>query len=179
MLTIRDFVATDIAAVTAIYAEAVQNGTGSYEIEPPSLAEMQRRFTAFQSDGFPVLIAEEAGEVVGYAYVNYFRTRPAYRWMVEDSIYVAPKAKGRSVGKALLRTLIERAEALGFRQMLAVIGDGDNNIASVRLHASLGFRQCGRIEGSGFKHGRWLDTVLMQLPLNGGKASAPSSLPPA
>lgn len=177
MSTIRDFVASDLDAVTAIYAEAVQNGAGSYEIDPPSLAEMQRRFEALQAGGFPILIAEEAGEVLGYAYASYFRTRPAYRFIVEDSIYVAPQAKGKGIGKTLLRALIARVKALGFRQIVAVIGDGSNNLGSVRLHESLGFRHSGRIEGSGFKHGRWLDTVIMQLSVNGGNSSDPAIEP--
>ena len=109
----------------------------------------------------------------GYAYASYFRTRPAYWWSVEDSIYIAPQAKGKGMGKALLQRLISDCTALGFRQFIAVIGDGHDASASVRLHARCGFRHCGTIEGSGFKHGRWLDTVLMQLDMNGGTATLP------
>lgn len=177
MPSIRDFRSADITAITEIYAEAVLNGFGSYEIEPPTLAEMTRRFDALAAQGFPMLVAEEDGKLLGYAYAGYFRTRPAYHWLVEDSIYVAPQAKGKGVGKSLLRELVARTTELGFRQMLAVIGDGERNIGSVRLHESLGFRHCGRIEGSGFKNGRWLDTVLMQLPLNGGKSGEPGRAP--
>lgn len=177
MPIVRDFNPTDIDAITAIYTEAVLNGSGSYEVEPPSRDDLRQRFDGFVAQGFPILIAEEEGLVLGYAYASYFRTRPAYRWLAEDSIYISPEAKNKGVGKLLLRELIERVTALGFRQLLAVIGDGENNIGSVRLHESLGFRHCGRIEGSGFKHGRWLDTVLMQLPLNGGRTLEPGAPP--
>ena len=177
MPIVRDFHPTDIDAITAIYTEAVLNGSGSYEVEPPSREDLRQRFEGFVAQGFPILIAEEDGVVLGYAYASYFRTRPAYRWLAEDSIYIAPEAKKKGVGKLLLRELIERAAQLGFRQLLAVIGDGENNIGSVRLHESMGFVHCGRIEGSGFKHGRWLDTVLMQLPLNGGRSIEPGTPP--
>lgn len=177
MLSIRPFEFRDISAITAIYREAVLHGTGSYELSPPDQAEMAKRFADFERQGFPLLVAEENGEVLGYAYASYFRTRPAYHWLAEDSIYVAPQAKGKGVGKLLLRSLIDRLTAMGFRQLLAVIGDGENNRASVGLHESLGFHHCGRIQGSGFKHGRWLDTVLMQLPLNEGTASLPTIKP--
>lgn len=173
----RPFRPADLDAVTVIYAAAVLNEAGSYEIEPPSKQELERRFAALLEQGFPILVAEEEGLVLGYAYAGYFRLRPAYRWLAEDSIYVAPEAKGRGIGKLLLRDLIARMTALGFRQLLAVVGDGERNAGSVRLHESLGFAACGRIEGSGFKHGRWLDTVLMQLPLNGGRSTAPDRPP--
>ncbi len=177
MPVIRDYSPADIEAIAAIYTEAVLNGAGSYEIEPPTVEDMRDRFTGFARQGFPLLVAEAEDKVLGYAYASYFRLRPAYRWLAEDSIYVAPEAKGRGVGKLLLQELILRVRALGFRQLLAVIGDGENNIGSVKLHESLGFAHCGRIEGSGFKHGRWLDTVLMQLSLNGGRASEPGKPP--
>ena len=177
MPLIRDFQPTDIEAITAIYTEAVLNGSGSYEIEPPTLDEMTRRFDAFVEHGFPILVAEENGHVLGYAYISYFRTRPAYRWLAEDSIYIAPDAKGKGVGKLLLGELISRATTLGFRQLLAVVGDGEHNIGSVKLHERMGFIHCGRIQGSGFKHGRWLDTVLMQLSLNGGCMLDPGEVP--
>ncbi|WP_105985111.1 MULTISPECIES: GNAT family N-acetyltransferase [unclassified Brucella] len=177
MLVIRDFQPADIETITAIYTQAVLTGTGSYEIEPPTMDEMAKRFAAFADQGFPILVAEADGRVLGYAYASYFRVRPAYRWLAEDSIYIAPDAKGQGIGKLLLRELIARISALGFRQLLAVIGDGEHNIGSVKLHESLGFTHCGRIEGSGFKHGRWLDTVLMQLPLNGGRSTEPGPSP--
>ncbi|MGV6903848.1 MULTISPECIES: GNAT family N-acetyltransferase [unclassified Brucella] len=177
MPVIRDFQPADIETITAIYTQAVLTGTGSYEIEPPTMDEMAKRFAAFADQGFPILVAEADGRVLGYAYASYFRVRPAYRWLAEDSIYIAPDAKGQGIGKLLLRELIARISALGFRQLPAVIGDGEHNIGSVKLHESLGFTHCGRIEGSGFKHGRWLDTVLMQLPLNGGRSTEPGPSP--
>ncbi len=177
MPVIRDFQPVDIETITAIYTQAVLTGTGSYEIEPPTMDEIAKRFAAFADQGFPILVAEADGRVLGYAYASYFRVRPAYRWLAEDSIYIAPDAKGQGIGKLLLRELIARISALGFRQLLAVIGDGEHNIGSVKLHESLGFTHCGRIEGSGFKHGRWLDTVLMQLPLNGGRSTEPGPSP--
>jgi phosphinothricin acetyltransferase len=171
--TTRPAAEADLDRITAIYADAVIHGTASYELEPPSRAEMAGRFAALRADGFPYLVAaDEHGRVLGYAYAGAFRPRPAYRFIVEDSVYVAPEAKGRGVGLALMKALIEAVRALGFRQIVAVIGDGHAESASVRLHEKLGFRHSGRLEGSGYKHGRWLDTVFMQLELNGG-ASAP------
>lgn len=163
----------DLEAITAIYAEAVTNGTASYELEPPSLDEMRARFGKLVADSYPYIVATEDDVVLGYAYAGPFRPRLAYRFMVEDSIYLAPAARGRGVGMMLLTRLIEECTRLGFRQVAAVIGDGERNAASVALHAKAGFRHAGRLEGSGFKHGRWLDTVFMQLTLNGG-----TSLPP-
>jgi len=177
--TIRPAVADDLAQITGIYADAVRNGTASYELEPPSHAEMTSRFDDLASGGFPYLVAERVGVVLGYAYAGPFRTRPAYRFVVEDSVYVAPEAKGRGIGLLLMRALIEAARTAGFRQIIAVIGDGHADSASVRLHEKLGFRHSGRLDGSGYKHGRWLDTVFMQLPLNGGAELPPdpASLP--
>lgn len=177
MPLIRNFSSLDLDAVTAIYAHAVLYGAGTYEIEPTSRDEMKTRFEAIVKQGFPVLVAEENGIVLGYAYASHFRNRAAYNWLAEDSIYVSPEAKGKGVGKSLLRELVLRTEALGFRQMLAVIGDGEGNIGSVKLHESLGFTHCGSIRASGYKHGRWLNTILMQLPLNGGDVDAPHGDP--
>ena len=177
-VVIRPADKADLPEITAIYADAVLSGTGSYEIDPPDGAEMAARHEAVAVAGFPYLVAQgECGGVLGYAYAGRFRARPAYRWMVEDSIYLAPGAKGRGIGTRLLSELIEQCAALGFRQMVAVIGDGAENRASIRLHEKLGFRHCGRVYGSGFKHGRWLDTVLMQLAKNGGDASPPDREP--
>lgn len=178
-LTIRPAKAADLDAITAIYADAVRNGTASYELEPPTVAEMSARFDALAAGGFPYIVAEARGRIVGYAYAGPFRPRPAYRFIVEDSIYVAPDARGRGVGRLLLERLIAEVEGLGFRQVIAVIGDGHAESASVKLHERLGFRHGGRLEGSGYKHGRWLDTVFMQLSMNGGAATAPDpgSLP--
>ncbi len=173
MLSIRKARPADIDRITEIYADAVANGTASYELEPPDRAEMAARFAALTRDGFPYLVAEAGGIVAGYAYAGAFRTRPAYRFIVEDSVYVAPEARGRGVGEALLQALIAAVRALGFRQIVAVIGDGGPASASVRLHEKLGFSHSGRLSGSGYKHGRWLDTVFMQLELNGG-----TTLPP-
>ena len=164
----------DLPAFQAIYADAVLHGTASYEIEPPDLAEMSRRFDAVRDGGYPWLTAEsDSGIVLGYAYAAAFRPRPAYRFMVENSIYVAPESRGQGVGRALLAALIEACRRDGYRQILAVIGDGERNRASIALHESLGFAECGCISGSGYKHGRWLDTALMQLALNGGRTTPP------
>jgi phosphinothricin acetyltransferase len=173
-VAVRPATLADLPAITAIYGHAVRTGTASYEYDPPSQEEMTRRFDALKAGGFPYLAAESDAGIIGYAYAGPFRTRPAYRFMVEDSIYLAPETQGRGAGKLLLRQLIRDCEALGFRQMTAVIGDAAVNLASVRLHASLGFIECGRIVGSGFKFGRWCDTLLMQLAINGGNTSAPA-----
>jgi len=178
-IIIRTATAADLGRITEIYADAVTHGTASYELEPPGRAEMGSRFDALMAGGFPYLVAESEGAVLGYAYAGPFRPRPAYRFVVEDSVYVAPEAKGRGVGRLLMQGLIDAARAAGFRQIIAVIGDGHADSASVRLHEKLGFRHSGRLEGSGYKHGRWLDTVFMQLSLNGGAQLPPDpdSLP--
>ena len=172
---IRPVTEADLDAITAIYADAVLNGTASYELEPPSRDEMGQRCRGLVERGFPYLVALSGGDVLGYAYAGPFRPRPAYRFIVENSVYVAPDAKGRGIGRTLMLALIAEVERLGFRQVIAVIGDGRPDSASVRLHAKLGFRDSGRLEGSGFKHGRWLDTAFMQLSLNGGSAVPPDS----
>lgn len=174
---IRSARPADLATITEIYCDAVLRGTATYEIDPPDQAEMTRRFHAITTDGFPYIVAEQGEEVIGYAYASYFRTRPAYWWSVEDSIYIAPAAKGKGLGKLLLRQLIKDCTALGFRQFIAVIGDGHDGSSSVRLHASAGFKHSGTIRASGFKHGRWLDTVLMQLDMNGGSKTLPGKPP--
>lgn len=179
-VTVRAATVADIDAIAAIYADAVENGTASYELTPPDRAEMERRFAALVEGGFPYLVAEDGdGTILGYAYAGPFRPRPAYRFIVENSVYVAPQAKGRGVGAALLSRLIDDAAALGFRQMIAVIGDGTPDSPSVRLHARLGFRPASLLEGTGYKHGRWLDTAFMQLAMNGGRDTPPdpASLP--
>lgn len=176
---LRDATRADLPAIIAIYADAVSRGTASYELEPPSLAEMTSRFTALEKGGFPYIVAELNGKIAGYAYAGPFRPRPAYRFIVENSIYIDPAMQGRGIGRLLLSELVERCTALGFRQMIAVIGDGHDDNASVKLHSKLGFRHAGRLEGSGYKFGRWLDTVIMQLPMNGGAGTPPDrdSLP--
>jgi len=172
-ITIRRALPDDLDRITEIYADAVLNGTASYELEPPSRAEMGERYDSLTDAGYPYLVAERNSVILGYAYAGPFRARPAYRFIVEDSIYVAPGAKGAGIGKALMQALIDKSTVLGFRQIIAVIGDGHVDSASVRLHEKLGFHHTGRMEGSGYKHGRWLDTVFMQLALNGG-----ATLPP-
>jgi L-amino acid N-acyltransferase YncA len=170
--TLRTALPGDLAALTGIYRESVLNGVASYELEPPSAEEMHARFEAITGKGYPYIVAvEETGHVCGFAYASAFRTRPAYRWLVEDSIYLAPDARGRGIGKALLAGLILRCTALGFRQMVAVIGGADP--ASIGLHRAAGFTHSGQMEATGFKHGRWLDTVLMQRALGEGAATEP------
>lgn len=171
--TIRQAARADIPAITRIYAHAVLTGTSTYELTPPTEQEMLARFAALEEGGYPWLVAAEGDAVLGYAYAGPFRPRPAYRFMVEDSIYLAPEAQGRGLGRRLLAALITEAERLGFRQLLAVIGDGTALSASVRLHGALGFRPVGMVVGSGYKHGKWLDTAFMQLALNGGADAPP------
>ena len=159
----------DIPAITRIYAHAVTHGTASFELEPPDEAEMAQRMAALLDGRFPYLAAEIDGTLAGYAYAGAYRPRPAYRFSVEDSIYVAPQMHRRGVGRALLDALIADATARGFRQMIAVIGDAAQT-ASIELHRAAGFRMIGAVEAVGFKHGKWLATVLMQRPLGEGDA---------
>src|SRR5215472_15818274 len=166
-LVIRAATAADIPAITAIYDHAVRHGTASFELEPPDAAEMARRHATLAQAGFPYLVAEADGAVAGYAYAGAYRPRPAYRWSVEDSVYVAPAMHRRGIGTALLARLIAEAEQRGFRQMIAVIGDSAQT-PSIKLHAALGFRRIGAVQNVGFKQGRWLDTVLMQRELGAG-----------
>jgi len=171
--TIRAAVPADLKAITAIYRDAVLNGTATYELDPPDETEMVVRLQAILQAGQPWLVAVTDDQVTGYAYAGPFRARPAYRFIVEDSIYVAPGCKRAGVGRALLAALIDRVTALGYRQLVAVIGDAGGNPGSVGLHAALGFAAGGRLVGSGYKFGRWLDTAFMQLPLNGGDTLPP------
>ncbi|MFC5386919.1 GNAT family N-acetyltransferase [Aquamicrobium segne] len=171
---IRTATETDLPFITEIYRDAVLYGTATYELEPPSLVEMTDRFAQLQAQGYPFLVATDSDEaVLGYAYAGPFRARPAYRFIVEDSIYLAPQAKGHGLGTALLKALIDEVQKLGFRQVIAVIGDGTPDSASVRLHEKLGFHHTGNLKGSGYKHGRWLDTSFMQLEMNGGTNEPP------
>jgi L-amino acid N-acyltransferase YncA len=171
-LRIRPAAPGDVASITAIYADAVEHGTATFEIERPDEAEMGRRQQALLGKGFPYLVAEAAGTVVGYAYAGPYRDRRAYDWCVEDSIYIAPEFHRKGIGRLLLTRLVTETEALGFRQMLGVIGDSANT-ASVAVHAAVGFRMIGTFQSVGFKHGRWLDTVLMQRTLGSGDATPP------
>ena len=169
---IRPAVRDDIPAIAAIYGEAVKNGTGSFELEPPGEAEMERRFDAITAAGYPWLVAELEGAVIGFAYAGPYRERPAYRHTVQDAIYLAPAARGRGVGRTLLAALIDEAERRGFRQMIGIVGDSANR-ASIQLHASLGFMPIGVMHDVGWKHGRWLDTVITQLSLGKGALDPP------
>jgi phosphinothricin acetyltransferase len=173
-LVIRAATAADIPAITAIYDHAVRHGTASFELDPPDAAEMARRRQALVDGGFPYLVAEADGAVAGYAYAGPYRPRPAYRWSVEDSVYVAPARQRRGVGRTLLDRLVAEAEARGFRQMIAVIGDSAQT-PSIELHRAAGFRLIGTVESVGHKFGRWLDTVLMQRPLGPGASTPPST----
>jgi phosphinothricin acetyltransferase len=171
-IPVRPALPADIAAITRIYAHAVQHGTASFELEPPDEAEMAHRQDALIAGGFPYLVAEEDGRVLGYAYAGPYRARPAYRFTVEDSVYIAPEAQRRGLGRLLLDQLIVESEGRGFRQMIAVIGDRANQ-ASIMLHQAAGFRLVGTFDAVGFKFGRWLDSVLMQRPLGSGATGQP------
>lgn len=169
---IRRCRAEDLPAITAIYAHNVATGTASFETEAPDETEMRRRWSGLMEKQYPYFVAELGGEVCGYAYAGPYRTRPAYRHSVENSVYVAASAHRRGVGKALLRTLIQACREQGFRQMIAIIGDSAHT-ASVRLHEASGFDMVGTIKDVGYKHNRWLDSVLMQLPLGDGANTPP------
>ena len=172
-LLVRPAAAADIPAITAIYGPAVLTGTASFEVDPPDQAEMLRRFEAITGAGYPYFVAEVEGRIAGYAYASAYRTRPGYRFTVEDSVYIAPDAQGKGIGRALLDCLIATCRDDGFRLMIAVIGDSAN-FASITLHRRLGFRYCGTIHSVGYKFGRWLDSVVMELPLGEGDTSAPA-----
>ncbi len=171
-IEIRPAAAADLPAITAIYREAVLHGTATFELIPPHLAEMTRRFDALTSDGFPYLVALRDGRVLGYAYVSSYRPRPAYRFTVENSIYLDIAAHRQGIGTQLLTRLIAACETLPYRQIIAVIGDSAN-AGSVSLHRNAGFDMIGVHPDVGFKFGRWLDTVMMQLPINGGGKTTP------
>jgi phosphinothricin acetyltransferase len=173
--TLRAAIAADMAAVAAIYRPAVLTGTASFELEPPDEAEMRRRFEAIVGEGYPYFVAELDGRVVGYAYASAYRTRPGYRFTVEDSIYITPEAQGKGVGRMLLEALIDTSTAKGYRLMVAIVGDS-RNFASIALHRSAGFTFCGTIHSVGYKFGRWLDSVIMELPLGEGDRSAPREI---
>jgi len=171
-IALRPATPADIPAIARIYAHAVIHGTATFELEPPDEPEMTRRMQALLGGGFPYIVAENGGALLGYAYAGPYRTRPAYRFTVEDSIYVDPNAQRRGVGRLLLAQLIEETERRGFRQMIAVIGDSAQT-PSIKVHRSLGFRMIGNIENVGFKFGRWLDSVLMQRDLGPGATTLP------
>ena len=169
-LLIRPSTPADIPAITAIYAWNVRHGTGTFEIDPPDQTEMARRRDDVLAKGLPWLVAERAGNILGYAYANQFRPRPAYRFCLEDSIYLASEARGQGIGRLLLAELLAQSEARGARQMLAVIGDSAN-AASIGVHRALGFAPAGTLRAAGWKFDRWLDVVIMQKALGPGDAT--------
>jgi len=174
---IRDVLVQDLPHAQAIYAHHVLNGLASFEETPPDLAEMHRRYEATIAAGYPCIAAESSAPgLAGYAYVGPYRPRPAYRYSVENSVYIAPESIGQGIGRVLLAELIARCTALGYRQMIAVIGDS-GNAASIGLHQSLGFSDAGQVRSVGFKFGRWVDSVIMQRPLGPGDDDLPTTPP--
>lgn len=171
-LLLRPSTEADLSAITRIYAHAVVHGTGTFELDVPDEAEMARRREAVLGHGLPWLVAERAGQVLGYAYANHFRPRRAYRFCLEDSIYLDEAARGHGIGRVLLAELLAQCEARGARQMLAVIGDSAN-AGSVGVHRACGFEDAGVFKAAGWKFGRWLDVVLMQKALGEGAATEP------
>jgi L-amino acid N-acyltransferase YncA len=161
---VRSARAVDAAQIATIYSHHVLHGTATFEIDPPDSDEIARRLSEIEEAGLPFLVAASGDRILGYAYAGPYRPRPAYRYTVEDSIYIDPAEIGRGLGKLLMPALIAACEKAGARQLIAVIGDSDN-IASVRLHERFGFRHAGVFRSVGFKFGRWLDTVLMQREL--------------
>lgn len=172
MSAIRPSRETDIPAIAALYADYVLHSTCTFEVDPPSPADMAARRAEVLGRGLPWLVLEEAGQVLGYAYCNWFKPRPAYRYSAENSIYLAAAAQGRGLGRLLLAELTAQAEAVGVRKLIAVIGDS-GNAASVGLHRSLGFEPVGTIRSCGWKFGRWLDIVLMEKTLGAGDTTSP------
>lgn len=177
-ITIRPVRDSDIGAITAIYADAVLTGRASFETYPPDAAEMAERLAGLRADGHPYLVAESSAGVLGYAYAGPYRTRPAYRNTVESSVYLAAEARGRGIGRRLLMAIVEAAEAAGFRQMVAIIGDAEN-AASIATHERCGFRHVGILTSVGRKHRTWLDTVIMQRALGAGDGRPPTRETPA
>ncbi len=171
-IVIRPVTSSDVPAITAIYAEAVLHGCATFEITPPSEAEMTERIAKVEAVGFPWVVAEDAGHILGYAYLAPYRPRPAYRFTAEDSIYMDPSAQGRGVGRRLLEELLRQGADLGLRRVIAVIGDAAN-AASIGLHAACGFHPAGVLPSTGWKHGRWLDSILMQKALGDGNETPP------
>jgi len=173
LLLIRDSRDDDLPAITRIYGYHVLHGLASFEEQAPPLEEMARRRADHLAKGYPYIVAERGGEVVGYAYAAAYRARPAYRFAVENSIYIDHEDRGGGIGSALLPALIERCAARGYRQMIAVIGDSAN-AASIGLHGKFGFRNVGTFTAIGWKHGRWVDSVLMQRALGDGDGTVPN-----
>ena len=175
MPLIRPSLDQDLPAITAIYAHHVQHSTGTFETDAPSLADMTDRRAEVLSRGLPYLVAEHDGLIAGFAYGNWFKPRPAYRYSVEDSIYLAPNLHRMGLGRALLAELLARCEAVGIRKMMAVIGDSAN-AGSVGVHLALGFEQVGKIESCGWKFGAWRDIVIMQKALGLANTRPPTPL---
>ncbi len=171
-IAIRPCTEADIATITEIYSHHVLHGLASFEVEPPSENDMRQRRLDIIAGRFPYLVAERAGEVVGYAYASPYRSRPAYRHTAENSVYLHPAWTGRGIGRQLMLALLAECEAKGLRQIVAVIGDSANS-ASIALHRRLGFATVGTIRCAGFKFGRWVDTVLMQRSLGAGDSTLP------
>jgi phosphinothricin acetyltransferase len=165
MVTVRDAVPGDVPAMRDIYAHHVLNGLASFEEVPPTVDEMRARFEAVVGGGKPWLVAEVDGRIAGYGYASAYRARSAYRYTLENSVYIDEAMRGRGVGSALLEALVARCRGGPWRQMLAIIGDSAN-AASIGLHLKAGFRQVGLLERVGYKHGRWVDSVVMQLELS-------------
>lgn len=176
MLTLRPSTDADVPAITAIYAHHVLHGTGTFETTPPTLAEMTTRRLDVLARGLPYLVAEQGGKVLGFAYCQWFKPRPAYRYSAEDSIYLHPDAAGQGLGKQLLQALVHQAEAAGVRKLIAVIGDSGNH-GSIGVHRSLGFHPVGTIRSCGWKFGRWLDIVLMEKSIGAGDTTSPEAAP--
>jgi phosphinothricin acetyltransferase len=174
MTILRPSQEPDLPAITAIYGHHVLHGSGTFETEPPSLADMRARRTEVLARQLPFLVAEDSGRILGFAYCNWFKPRPAYRFSAEDSIYLAPDAHRRGLGRALLAELAAQAEVAGVRKLIAVIGDSAN-ASSIGVHRSVGFEQVGVLKSSGWKFERWLDVVLMEKPLGAGNSSPPQS----
>ncbi len=172
MPIIRSCQDADLPVVTTIYAHHVLHGTGTFETEPPTLADMTARRADVRSRGLPYLVAEEAGQVMGFAYCNWFKPRPAYRFSAEDSIYLAPEAAGKGLGRLLLTALADQAQAAGVRKLIAVIGDSAN-AGSVGVHQALGFTHVGVLKSCGWKFGAWRDVVLMEKVLGDGDQTSP------
>jgi len=172
-VSIRPAKTSDIPAITRIYAHAVEHGSSSFELTPPNEAEMARRMAELVGGNFPYLVAEIDGALAGYAYAGLYRTRPAYRFTLEDSVYIAPDMHRRGLGRALLVALIDASAARGFRQMIAVIGDSPRQAGSIGLHEALGFQRVGILQDVGYKFSGWRDTLLMQRALGTGATTAP------
>lgn len=177
MTIIRPSRDEDLPALAAIYAHHVLHGTGTFETVPPTQAEMAQRRTDVLGKGLPYLVAEDGGRVAGFAYCQWFKPRPAYRFSAEDSIYLDPAAAGQRIGNKLLGELVKQAEAAGIRKLIAVIGDS-GNVRSIGVHRAVGFRHVGTIEACGWKFGRWLDIVLMEKSIGEGSRTAPEASAP-